>query len=401
MNESQQRSAPAGSSRILRAATVPLFGLALLYFGNGAYTLLTGTGGDDLRKRWDEQRCVAEGRDPYVVFQKQRHGVASGPAATDDLTRDIHPGGYPPWAFLTGFLFTPPIPFQYLRVYFLLVNVLCLTCIACWAYAYGNRSAPNGGLFLAAACLAVFANAVTLRLGNYAIVITALLVLLLLTERSPHGRWVKQGLLLGIAALKPNISALFGVPFIARRRWLTIVSCAAYLSLASGIVWWQTGSAPWTMLGHMYSQSAEWDDGDSGVIGVLMHIGAPRNAVVSGALLTGAAIALIGSWCLRNLPLATSFAILAVVARLWMYHRRYDDTMLIFLLVVLGGMTLQRPNVWRVVVFSLVGLSLWMPFREQDQSSALIAGRVLTWLLGVSVVLYDAWNDRPQSAECL
>jgi hypothetical protein len=154
------------------------------------------------------------------------------------------------------------------------------------------------------------------------------------------------------------------------------------------------------MLKHMYSQSAEWDAGDSGLIGVLLHMGAPRSAVVTGALFAGAVSALVCSWCLRTTPLATSFAVLSVIARLWMYHRRYDDTMLIFLLVVLGGLTLRRPSAWRLIVFGLVGLSLWLPLREQDQTAVIVAGRVFAWLLGAGVVLYDSRREQMPDDRC-
>lgn len=378
--------------RLLIVATVGLSALAVAYLGNGFHTLIFGDA-NDLQKRWLEQTYVASGIDPYEGFDAKPEVIERLGQREEHLPR-MHAGGYPPWAFLTGFAFTPPLAFNTLKVYFALVNAVCLALIAGWAYSVGRRLGGLEAAFLTSATLAIFSSAIALRLGNYGVVITALLAgMLILESRGVRWRGV-QGIVLGLAALKPNISAPFGLALLVRRRWLGVTLCVSYIVAASAVVWWLVGSDPLTMLESMYDQSGKWEAGDSGVIGLLLDAGLSRGIVTGTALILGSLCASAVAWYSRECPLFVTFALISPFARLWMYHRRYDDTMLVFLLVALAWLAFKRPRTINVGVFVLVGLSLWLPHREADQTTWLIFLRVSCWLAGTLTLLTEIGRGR-------
>jgi hypothetical protein len=88
-------------------------------------------------------------------------------------------------------------------------------------------------------------------------------------------------------------------------------------------------------------------------------------------------------WKYRSRSPLILFAIPAVIGRLWMYHRRYDDAMLVFLLVPLGLLALSRRTPATLVSFLIVGLSLSAPPRDSDQTTAVILAKVLVWIVGL------------------
>ena len=373
----------------LRAATAILSLAALLILGNGFYNLVfVPDWKGDLHKRWLEQRCVSQGKNPYTVYEASTQSLkpAIEPGSANLATRDadleqIHPGGYPPWSFLTGFLFAPPISFSLVRIWFALLNLAAIAFISWWAFQMGRTIGPEQGFFLVAATLAVFAHAVSLRLGQYGILINALLIGMLIREHKSQG--VLEGLMLGVAAIKPNIAALFFLVLLVRRRFAIFGVASGYVFLAALIVAAAVRTGPFHMLRQMFQQTAEWDLGDAGLVRLALQIGMPRSWVTFGGLALGLGVCAVLLYKYRSRSLTVLFAIPAVVGRLWMYHRRYDDVMLVFLLVPLGVLALRRPTQISLGIFLLVGISLWMPLRDSDQTAVVILVKVFIWIIGL------------------
>jgi hypothetical protein len=76
----------------------------------------------------------------------------------------------------------------------------------------------------------------------------------------------------------------------------------------------------------------------------------------------------------------TRAAILCVMARLWMYHRRYDDMMLVFLLLALAIAALEHEKKTSFIPFCLVGATLWLPLRESHHTPPVVLTKVAIWL---------------------
>jgi hypothetical protein len=127
--------------------------------------------------------------------------------------------GYPPWSFFLGiFLYFPAWPA--VRIYFAAINVAAGAFMLAFGFRIGLRHGRLSAITLALCCTGLRAASTTLGLGQYGIVIVAMLMASSWLLEGNHG--LSAGVVLGLAAAKPSISALFGLPFLAQRQWNAI-----------------------------------------------------------------------------------------------------------------------------------------------------------------------------------
>ncbi|MGQ0634255.1 MAG: glycosyltransferase family 87 protein [Planctomycetaceae bacterium] len=376
--------------------------LAAVYLVAGFHGLLFGSAGD-LQRRWVEQGYVARGINPYDVFAAHVAGDDFAHGAAPNRSADIDPRlglprqlGYPPWSFLAARFLVVTGSFSKTRLLFAAANAASLVLIAVWACRQGAEFGFAGRCLLPAAALAMFANAVTLRLGQFGILINVLLIGAVALARA--GRQVPAGALLGIAALKPQLSAPFGLMFLARRQWWAAGAALAYIIVASLYVGAQVGTNPLVMLAQMqeFLKSEYWNDVHMGLFHPLTEWGVPREAVGAGGLVIGA---IASFWLMsryREQPDLVVMSIAAVVAQLWTYHRRFDQTGLLFLLTALGKQALRERTATVTAAFVLVGLSLWTPHRDVDWQGILPLLQYGIWIFGL-IVLLSTTSETPPS----
>jgi hypothetical protein len=84
----------------------------------------------------------------------------------------------------------------------------------------------------------------------------------------------------------------------------------------------------------------------------------------------------------------THFAIAAVAARFWSYHRTYDNLIVVFLLLALGSLAWSRNKAVLWAAFLLAGLSLWAPAQFTDHESFQLL-QMLAWPACLAVLLYQ------------
>jgi hypothetical protein len=298
----------------------------------------------------------------------------------------MHPGGYPPWATALGILVVPPFATEWVRVYFSALNLGALAIVVGYAYRAGQRHGTALARLLAASTLALASNAVVLRHGQYGILVNALLVVLLLALASR--RFWRAGALLAFAALKPQSSAPFAFLLLRRGGAPAMAAGALVIGVATLFASLRVARSPLHLMRQVFGQAANWEGGDSGLLRLLLEAGMPRGVAIPA--LAGTSL-LVGGYLMyryRHTSLALQAAILCVVARLWAYHRRYDDMILLFLLVPLAAAAWTRANRTGWVLYFAVGLSLWLPFREVDHGALLIGIKVSVWLAGLAWLLH-------------
>jgi hypothetical protein len=405
--------------RILWVVTAALLLLSAAWIVQGfRFLLFQNPGAVDLKFRWLEQRYIWNGQNPYdVVLLEAAHRYhRPSPECTRNNRVDpaIGPlyhrqGGYPPWAYFTAMALVLPTEFQTTRIYFAALNALALTITFVWAYRLGRFHSRAGGIFLAAAALAVFGHFKTLDAGQYGILVNGLLIgVYLLVTRY---RFVLAGITYGLAFLKPQISALFAIIFLVRRQWSSLVAATLYVVLASLGMWALIKTNPIEMLTQMSAIVQSWShhpDPDHYLdptyvpmgyssfshLMLMLHvdwkIATPLGAAL-GLFLTGVLM-----WLWRNGETLALFAVAATMGRLWSYHLNYDDVMLIFLVVALGKLVLARPSLGTILAFSLVGLTLWVPVRSwhKPYPLALQVAQVSIWLFGLAVLLAQQPRSR-------
>lgn len=342
--------------RVLWICSFLLIGLSIVYLGKGFYDALFVYNDEavkDLWARWLEQQYIYQGQYPYYARPTKPINVIEelGPVIS---------GGYPPWAFLTGFLFVPNFSWQATRYYYVFLNIISLIVLATFSYSVTAPKNKAQGFFAVAASLAIIANCTTLRVGQYGLIINALLIGAFWMSQNRKYSWA--GLFLGLAFVKPNISAFYFLIFWVRRQFKIILVFFLYLIFATFLISILTQASPANMFVNLIPQLNNFVLQGTSLIN---YFNFNKNIEPSFLIFIIGGVSLISLLTLfhlfRNASLLTLFAASCVMARLCTYHRIYDDVMLVFLLLAFLKMVYQNPQTPKIVVFILLGLSLWLP----------------------------------------
>lgn len=358
-----------------------LFLIAFAYLVKGFYHLMLDPNNPvDLVLRWKEQQYIYRGVYSYDVTIDSPN--------FDPRIGEIASGGYPPWAFFTGLIFIPAISLKATRFYFAILNLISIVILAIFSYRIGIPYGKTKALFYLSATLAFGSNATTLLNGQYGIIINAFLIGMFWLIENPKNIWA--GLLLGVAMLKPNISAFYFFVLLFRRRSKAILSFFLYIIGASLIVWIITKRDPIYMLNTLLRQSKHFADEGYSSISFLTHLGIDSTSATILLALVGLVAVTVIFYTYRNSSLLTLFAIASVIGRVSTYHRFYDNVMLIFFLLALLEMTFKNPHRLNILVLMLVGISLWLPGRtvELDNLGILVQFfQLLVWGFGLVYLL--------------
>jgi hypothetical protein len=329
------------AGRLTLACALALFALGAAYQVKGNIELIASTAPGsavDLKNRDMEQAFFAQGKNPL-----------------DEMV-----GSQPPWAYAFGMLLTWP-EWPAVRVYWAVLNALALAFLMAWAYRQPRDATIETRLLLMAAVFAFGGSCTATEVGQISIIVTALLAGALWCDQA--GRGYLCGLLVAFAMIKPTMSAPFAVALLVAARYRAAAAAAAYGAVATGITWAVTRTSPLHMLQQMAHDAADYiNAGTLGLMDVAAMLGASPDAAVWLPLLV-AVPALLLMWRARA-SLVLCFAVATVWARLWTYHKSYDDVMLVFVLIPLGALALGglRSRAAAVAFFTM-GVLAWIPAR--------------------------------------
>jgi hypothetical protein len=367
---------------ILSILTIIFALLALAYLSKGFYTLAfdsSPSGGRDLLERWKEQQYIYLGIYPY------RMNTAD---INPELGR-ISSGGYPPWAFFTGFLMFPPISWTLTRFYQVFLNLISLGILSRFSYQLGLPFGKLSAYFFVVTSLAISSNCTTLNNGQYGLIVNALLIIVY---------WLLQvnknylaGVFMGIALVKPNISAPYLLSLAIKRKFKTVILAFIYIICATFAIARTTRLNFEEVIGRFLNQiKYVADDGTSG-INILIKFGIGKEITLF--LLTAIAVVLgiVIFQKLRHTSLLTLFAAASVIGRVFTYHRAYDDLMLVFLLLALLTLTFSHPTRLNIIILSLLGLTLWLPLNLQNFASPYWSiFQSIVWLVSLAYLLFNS-----------
>ncbi len=327
--------------------------ISVAYLGKGFYYLLLDNqeGTIDLYLRWQEQQYFYHGHYPYFA----REG-------SDLVIREIGPitsGGYLPWSFFSGVLFFPPISYPLTRLYHVFLNLISLSVLALFSYNLGKIYHKSYALFAMAATLAISSNCTTLKNGQYGLIINAFLIgCYIFIQKNKHS-WA--GLFLGIAMIKPNISAFYFLIPLSQKKLTSVLLFFLYLIFATVYILGITETNPLLMLINFSQQVSFFTAKGNSVVNLLLPLGIPGNYATLILGLVGIIICLSIFYFYRNYSLLTLFAIASVMGRMCFYHYDYDNLMLVFLLLAMLELTFKYPHKLNMIVLFIVGISLWIP----------------------------------------
>jgi hypothetical protein len=220
--------------------------LCLVYLSKGFYHLIIDQqGAKDLYSRWQEQQYIYRGLYPY--------DITTGSPLIDPKIGAITSGGYPPWAFFSGLIFFPPISFELTRWYHALLNTISLVILAVFAYQIGKPYGKLKAWFTVVACLSISSHSTTLGLGQYGIIVNALLIGMFWLLKKNYN--LSAGLFLGLALLKPSISALYFFILVIKKRINAVFACCLYIVIASSILGMLVKVSPIYMIEKIQAQN--------------------------------------------------------------------------------------------------------------------------------------------------
>ncbi|MGB3758005.1 MAG: glycosyltransferase family 87 protein, partial [Rivularia sp. (in: cyanobacteria)] len=284
----------------------------------------------------------------------------------------------------TGFVFFPPIPLQLTRLYHALLNLVSIIVSAIFAYRIGLAYSKRKALFSLAAILAIASNKSTLMMGQYGIIINALLILMFWLIQKNKNIWA--GLIFGVAMVKPNISAPFFLILMIHKRFKAIFAFSLYIILGSIYIWIITKINPIYMLNKIFGQSKYFADKGYSAIGFVTALGFdPKEATLLLGIIGLFAVSLIIYLC-RNYSLLNLFAICSVIGRVFIYHRHYDNIMLMFLLLAIIKIYLVNPKEINVFFVIMVGITLWFPARIIDYINFELL-QIMIWITALGHIL--------------
>ena len=340
-----------------------LAALSIAYLGKGFFfgALLDAS---DVKRRWLEERYVllAQNLDPRIAVRLIRRDVI-----------------YPPWAYFSGvLLFWPPWP--QVRIWFALINLACLIWIIRFVAAYARDQSRLDRILLVLSVTAIAAFCTTLGVGNYGVIVLALLVGAYQADEA--GRPVLSGLLMGVAMLKPQLAGPFLLVALVRGRFRAVAAAMIYLFVASTAIWAISPTNPVRMLIDGAQTASIFANTTAGPLTAVLDLGVPYRLAAPLTAIVCLAIFTPLLWRYRDRSLMLLFAIAAVLSRLWTYNLNTSNLILIFLLLALWQLAIETRDTRAGALFLAVGASLWVPGHLSDNHAIQLAEQ-LTWLGGV------------------
>ena len=338
--------------------------LSIAYLGKGFYFGIFRDGSDTFR-RWAEERFVVRAHvDSRIAVAFARRGVV-----------------YPPWSYFSGlFLFWPPWP--QVRAWYALVNLACLTWIIVFVAWYAREQSKLDRLLLVLAVTAIAAICTNLGVGNYGVIVIALLAGAYRADEA--GRPVLSGLLIGVALLKPQLALPFLLVALVRERFRALAAAATYMIVATAAIWMISGVDPLRMLEQSVQMAGAFAQTTAGLLTVVLDAGVPYNVAAPLTAMLCVAISIPLLWFYRNRSPMLLFAIAALTSRLWTYNLNTSNLMLVFLLLALWRLAVESntSDMRATVLYLAVAASLWVP-ASLSEHHVIQLGEHLIWLAGI------------------
>ncbi len=391
-------SSVSAAARICFWGVLVLAPLALAYTGYGFVLLVRGNTGlpDDFMRRWREQRYVLMSKDPGDIFFTYEERMGRRPPPTlnfrhVEVEKEIgvlDALAYPPWTYTTGLLLHS-MPLPWARIQYAFANLLALAAIVLWSMKWTPQGLP--GLARGVLPLSVLGTMpfwCTLAYGQYGVLQVAMIAWSL--SLSEAGWGVSAGVLMGMAMLKPSFTLPFGLLLLCRRNWRAVAVAGAYVLVGGLLVCWMTRTPPETFMSQAEAGAVRYAlDLPSLLKALVVAAHVPLKVALPG--LTLIFLIATGWWVLYmgdRASILDRLAIAGLAARLFTYHRPYDDLLLVFLLVALTVRWMKKPTPSLAMATLAVGLSLWLPLGF-GWKWPFAAMQHLCWVSGAVVLTRD------------
>ena len=385
----------AGRGRQALCVLVLVGAFGLVAKGVLQFALVPGAGFDE-RLQWASAQYYVHRVNPAPVsFYYQDVGRSTGRTDAPGYLPAVgwpQEVDYPPSSILVQIALYgwPSLPLT--RWMFVTLNLVAAAVVVWWARNLVGGPGSTPWLFAGLALLNL-GYSQTLVNGNYGILVVAALILaFVLRQQHP----ALSGLFLGLAFVKPTISAPFLILFLADRRYRALLVMTVFVIASVALSVLLTGTGPVTLFQQSLEGTARFARAPYAIWQVLRLSGTGAGtalAVNAAVFLIPFAVVVGRSMARRTLeaswlPLA---ALAGVVARLFTYHNSIDNVVLTFLVLALSRVALERHSVSAATVAAAVVLSVLVPFVWTNS----VVGHLMLygiWVSGVTyVVAVEVW----------
>ncbi|GHC06618.1 glycosyltransferase family 87 protein [Thermomonas carbonis] len=370
--------------RIILWLAIVLALCASAYLVRGVHVAVSERGSYDLASRGVEYRLYASG-----IYPNQ--SIASDALPTEDLPNSV----YPPYAFpmlAAVFAWESPVAAGWV---FGILTLTALLAVAAHGYRdlryLGWQSASLG----AVSGLAIAQNSSAVAFGQFSIISMGFVAGQVFCLR--RGQRMAAGACWAMAMFKPQIGLVFALLFVADRNWRGLAFGLAILGALSWLACWQTQASPFAVLDYWFQHAdlrfiTAGNSGGSSAGGILANLGSDPRVAVAISLVAALTFS-AGTWLRgrnRGFSMLTLLALCAIVGRVFIPHRAYDNIMLYPALIALLALALERKDMASRLVAAVFGVTLWIPLTSLIRSAWLDAALLCFWLATAAFLILQS-----------
>lgn len=318
----------------------------------------------------------------------------------------VKPALYPPTSFVMLWPLMGWLDFNSARWLWAATTLAVLVWMAFLIIRESGATSRSERVFVALMLLSMNATGVTV--GNGQLVLHILPVLLAgvlwLRESERLERDLAASLCIIAALVKPNITApfLWLVVVAPRRMRPVLMIIAGYLALTLVATQFQGGDLLAMMRASLEGGVDVATRGGYANLGFWLGNAGMKAWILPAGL---AAFLTLGVWIYRHrqIDLWILLGVTALVARLWTYHRVYDDVLIIFVEVALFRIAKRRDArdgsaaiagvLLGVTIFSMLFLASW-EHADPPLNWIFAGGHTVVWIADLIFLLVCAWRWR-------
>ena len=323
------------------------------------------------------------------------------------LYQEPHPPGYPPASYVLLWPFLGWLDFEPARWLWAVTSVLALAWLVHLVVRESGATTRLEGVFVALLALSMNATGVTIGNGPLILHILPVVLFTLLLLRDSHGSWRVQLLAAGLllfTLVKPTISA----PFL----WMALFSGGGLVTIALIIVGYagltlftlsflEPTVRVWARVWMERATTLAATGGYADLHRWLASLGLQQWTLWASLLV----FVTLGFWVHRHRKgdFWILLGVTAIAARLWAYHRVYDDVLILLPMVALfrtakGETSSESTRIAAGLLLAATIVSMLAPARlERFQwpwSLMFTGGHALVWLALLGFLLDRARRNR-------
>jgi hypothetical protein len=237
-----------------------------------------------------------------------------------------------PWALVFGAIFYAGyMPLKFAKIYIIALHFISLALCAFLVAKKTKNSDKKMIIMLLLASLADFSFMYSLHFGNCGGVVALLTVCaILLVDDKP----ITAGIIMGIAMMKPQISAIFCLIWLIEKKIKPLITSAVVVIAGWAAASLLTHTGPVMLLKEMLGASTASDNQYLGLISPLRFLGINSTLILAANVVIGAAYTiLMYSWLKKRNLIQKSVFIkympASIASCFWIYKNGTDYLMLI------------------------------------------------------------------------